>query len=395
MASTSHMPARGERSAPTFDKTKPRELPRFFDELEYLFERTELTVDADQKRQVLRYVDFEVEQIWKTLREYTDPEKTYDDFKNAILAHYPDASGDYVYSLSDLDLLLGERQRLGMSTTTELADYHLKFLAITSWLVDKQLLGDLEQKRYYLRGFQQPFCDVINNRLQLKFPDHHPNKPHTMQDVYEAARFIIQSATSPVPSFLKPKGVRPTQVPVESAPPVTILKKEPPVKTEGGLESMFSEFTKTIVEAINQSSRARPSTQGFAPRFTDCNFCGGPHFIRECLIVDDYIRAGKCMRNDEGKVVLPNGNYVSREIPGKTLQERVEEWHRRNPNNLGAAITLLHTIKEEALALAQIHSTDDAETVYQLSRADRIATLEAELFNLRTRKIKFVPAVRT
>ena len=28
--------------------------------------------------------------------------------------HYPDASGDYVYSLCDMDLLIGERQRLGI-----------------------------------------------------------------------------------------------------------------------------------------------------------------------------------------------------------------------------------------------------------------------------------------
>jgi hypothetical protein len=135
MANTFHMPARGERAAPSFDKTKPRELVRFFEELEYLFERAALNKETEKKKHVLRYVEFEVEQIWKNFPEYTDQAKTYEDFKNAILVHYPDASGDYVYSLRDMDLLIGERQRVGIANTLDLADYHLKFLSITSWLI--------------------------------------------------------------------------------------------------------------------------------------------------------------------------------------------------------------------------------------------------------------------
>ena len=117
---------------------------------------------------VLRYVDFDIEQIWKTFPEFSDPTKTYLQFKAAILVHYPDASGDYVYSLRDMDLLIGERQRLGISNTVDLSDYHLKFLAITSWLIQKQQLGTLEQQRGYLRGFQPRLLAAINNRLQMK-----------------------------------------------------------------------------------------------------------------------------------------------------------------------------------------------------------------------------------
>jgi hypothetical protein len=71
------MPARGERAAPTFDKTKPRELTRFFNELEYLFNRAAIESDTDKKVQVVRYVDFEVEEIWKTFPEFKDELKTY------------------------------------------------------------------------------------------------------------------------------------------------------------------------------------------------------------------------------------------------------------------------------------------------------------------------------
>ena len=183
-----HMPARGEHAAPTFDRTKPRELVRFFKELEYLFKRAELDDEEEKKEHVLRYVEFEVEQIWKSFPEYADATKKYIDFKAAILVHYPDAAGDYVYSLRDMDLLIGERQRLGIANMLDLADYHLKFLTITTWLIDKEQLGTLEQQRGYLRVFQPRLLGAINNRLQMKYPDQHPNIPYKIQDVYEAAR---------------------------------------------------------------------------------------------------------------------------------------------------------------------------------------------------------------
>src|SRR5208282_3121666 len=46
---TFYMPMRNERSAPVFDSTKPRELPRFFADLESLFTRGGITSDLDKR----------------------------------------------------------------------------------------------------------------------------------------------------------------------------------------------------------------------------------------------------------------------------------------------------------------------------------------------------------
>ena len=391
------MPARGERAAPTFDRSKPRELVRFFEELEYLFDRAGLTQEADKKKHVLRYVDFEVEQIWKSFTEYADVNKTYKDFKEAILVHYPDASGDYVYSLRDMDLLIGERQRIGISNTVDLADYHLKFLAITTWLIEKQQLGTLEQQRGYLRAFQPRLLGAISNRLQMKKPDHHPNIPHSIKDVYEAARFILQGANTAPQNYFAPTppDVNPPFVPDGV---VSIAKREPSVKQED-LSTMFSEFTKSIVEALNQNNRNRPSSgapsSGAAPRHPGCNACGGPHFIKECDKIEEMITKGMCKRNVEGKVVLPSGAFVPRDIlPGGLLCDRIEEYHRRNPNQL-AAVSLLHTIDPYSSASLKTPAITVPKPLFQLSTSDRIATIEAELYNLRSRNQKFVPLVRT
>jgi hypothetical protein len=77
--------------------------------------------------------------------------KTYENFKDVILVHYPDASGNFVYSI--MDLLIGERQHLGIDSPKDLSDYHLQFIAITTWLISKGQLGDLEQQRAYIRAF--------------------------------------------------------------------------------------------------------------------------------------------------------------------------------------------------------------------------------------------------
>ena len=73
------MPLRNERTAPTFDSSKPRELPCFFKDLEQLFKRAGLQkaqpTQADEqlmKEHAVNYVDYATEQIWKSIPEY-DP----------------------------------------------------------------------------------------------------------------------------------------------------------------------------------------------------------------------------------------------------------------------------------------------------------------------------------
>ena len=60
------MPMRREELAPPFD----REFPRYFDNLEALFTRANVTNDAEKKKWVLHYIDFETEQLWKALPKF-------------------------------------------------------------------------------------------------------------------------------------------------------------------------------------------------------------------------------------------------------------------------------------------------------------------------------------
>ena len=382
------MPTRGERAAPLFDKSRPREITRFFNDLEVLFSQAQIASDTEKKKLVVYYTDFETEQIWKSFAEFGNLASTYQNFKDVILEYYPDASGDYVYSMRDVDVIISERQRLGINSTNDLTDFHLHFLAITTWLMNKGQLSDLEQKRSYLRAFQPSLLAAVTRRIQTIHPTQHPNKPHTIKEVFDAAIHVLQS-TSVNQQYIAPAPV---------VPPITILQRPsvpiaasaapaPTVKTES-LGALFSEFTKTIVEAMNKNLRGSPNNPQQASLSSSysqktCIMCGLLHLIGQCEIVDEYITAGKCKRNHEGRVVLPSGSYVPRDIlPDALLMERINEYHRRFPNQLAAA-TLIHTIAWETTARI---SNEVAQPTYQLSTNDQIATLEAELFNLRARQ---------
>ena len=106
MAISYTMPMHIECAAPMFDSSKHRELSSYFEDLEQLMRQATIASEKERKQQVLCYVDFNTEQIWKTFPKFIDSIKTYNDFKDAILVHYPDASGDFVYSIRDIDLLM-------------------------------------------------------------------------------------------------------------------------------------------------------------------------------------------------------------------------------------------------------------------------------------------------
>src|SRR5271155_6166295 len=181
MAAPILMPLRNERIAPKFNTSKARELPRYFEDLEQLLDRAQITDDIQKKKHAVRYTDFDTEQIWKCFPEFKSPTTSYKAFKKAILFHYPEASGDFFYSIGDLELLISKRRRAGITSARDLSDYHLEFLAMTTWLIEEKQLDDIEQRRVYIRGFQSDLFTAITDRLQLKNPEHTVRSHRSLQ----------------------------------------------------------------------------------------------------------------------------------------------------------------------------------------------------------------------
>jgi hypothetical protein len=396
-AQAHHMPLRGERSAPIFDQKQPNDLGRYFKQLEILFARCAINVDADMKEYASSYVTSEVADSWEAIPEFSDAAKTFVQFRDRLFEIYNQVSLRYI--LADVDRLIGERQRLGIRTLQDLSEFHLRFNAISGYLIANQLLSSREQSQCYLRVFDESLQSRIVMRLQIKLPNHHPSLPYTIDEVYDAAKWVLQGvpASLGMPLAVTTPALAPASTASTPAPDAGFIKQEQ-------MSSFLTNLSKTIADAITPNRpRPYPAAGGpMAQKSNKCMFDGGDHFIRDCPGVDEYIKQGKCRRNYEGKVVLSTGTFVPRDIPGEFLRDRIDEWHRRNPNQLAAGIlssntTLFNAVAPSATPVKPtVPILQNTNHSCLLSAQDRIAALESELFNLRVRhQPKFVPTIKT
>ena len=356
--------------------------------------RSAIAANVDKKEYAMSYVKSEVAESWEAIPEFSNVGSTYDNFKDRLLELYNQMALRYI--LLDLDRLIGERQRLGMRSLQDLSDFHFRFNVISSFLTTNQLLLSREQSQAYLRVFDEVLQNHIMMRLQIKLPNHHPSLPYAIDEAYDAAKWVLQGTSGAI-------GL-PLAASSPASTPNTIMAKPTPdqgyIKTKQ-LGSFLSEFTKTIVDTLN-ANRARPSTLGYGPstpRNNKCLFDGCDAFICDCTGVEEYVKQGKCRRNHEGKVILSSGAFVPREIPGEFLKDRINEWHRRNPNQLATGVLSGNTSLLGALIPMQSVSsptvTSAAFPLLQLTTEERITSLEAEIFALRTTQKGFVPTIKT
>ena len=110
---------------------------------------------------------------------------------------------------------------------------------------------------------------------------------------------------------------------------------------------MFEKFTQQLVSLLvaKNSNESFSSNNGGSSLKRNCHFCGSvSHLLPVCDIVDQTIKEGKCIRNHEGRLVLPGGEYLPRSINGKTMLDRFEEWHYQNLGQLAKGISLSSTV---------------------------------------------------
>jgi hypothetical protein len=359
------LPSCGECSAPSFDGSA-EELGRYFSELEALFMRHTITTDKDKKAGALRYLaTAALERTWKASDTYTDLTKTYAEFKAEIHKFCP-GSSDNVFTIHHLDTLIGECARLGICNATELGDFHLQFRTISKYLIDKRRMSQAEETWGFLCALQPELENQVRQRLQITDPQHDPQDPYELRKLYEAAAYCLLSSV-PAGSM---GAIRSVTTLAPQPPPVNI-KSELQNEVQSAIKSTVAEMTemfKNVFAAQAQFTGAAQTSQSQARAPTiarppqdqgsKCNFCGEiGHFMRDCEVVNEYARMGKCKCNHENRIVLPSGATVPRSITGAWLRDRIDEYHQLNPNQQGAvqmlcevasAVTVATLIQAEA-----------------------------------------------
>jgi hypothetical protein len=170
-------------------------LRQYFARLERLFAQCAITSDVEKKFYSVSFLDSDLADSWEALPEYSNPDKSYSDYKKRLFELY--YQDNLRYTLSDLDQLVGERQRLGTSSPRDLTEFHLRFNAISTHLLKYQLLSLREQSALYMRAFPETIRAQVDLRLHIQYPDHSPSLPHSIDSIFEATRWVLQDPTYP------------------------------------------------------------------------------------------------------------------------------------------------------------------------------------------------------
>ncbi len=186
------LPGRGECLAPHFDGDHPEELSRYFSEVESLFTRHAVTTKEDKKNGTLKYLTTaSTERIWKLSDALTDPTKTYKEYKKEIHKLYPGSTNN-VFTVQHLDMLVRLRTCIGIISALELGDYHCQFKVISKYLIGKNRMSQVEQTQAFMCGLQPELEQQVKQRLQLKKPNHNLQDPYDLEDIYDAASYVLQ-----------------------------------------------------------------------------------------------------------------------------------------------------------------------------------------------------------
>ena len=339
MATTKTMPSRHDRAAPKFDG-KPSSLDAFIDDICQLAEACALA-DEDKIKWTVRYAPSEDAELWEMQAHYeTD---NWEEFKKEIYALYPGSTGDRKYSVANLETLTEKQATIPMESSEEFGRYYRAFSKISTFLKKKNKLTDREISAQFIQGLSYSFRVKVRAQLKAQSPTHHTDDPYPLTDISKAALFLLSC----------------NQGNEGSEPDIT-----PTVKRETFDASNFSvnqsniSMTALAQELVKHMDLLKtltvaPPSQSYRLRDNNCNFCSEPgHYINNCPHAFEYINKGKCKRNAEGFMVLPNGERINaRTAPGKNLQERIDNWIAANNVNTSTSTNIVSSNFVEATEL--------------------------------------------
>ena len=241
---------------------------------------------------------------------------------------------------------------------------------MTTFLIMKNHISAAEQSRAFAHGFPQKLWTKVAHQLQLKFPNHFPDNPYTLEQIHDAARFILHGTASLSLALDDTCTPAPMMASVAKAKPTELAT----------LINMMKQAISKLGTLSAPAPQAKPPAS--APCDHHCHFCGGEHWKSSCKVLKEYIHDRKCILRDDGCIALPGGRFIPGSVAGKTFREHLDEWYRQNPVATSTANALLLDV-----------SPNPTVSVLQLSSEERILSLEKGLFALRAHEM--APGVRT
>ena len=95
-----------------------------------------------------------------------------------------------------MDKLVGETLQVGILSLADLGKYHREFMAIMMFLIVKNRILSAKQSHTFVQGFPPELYNRVTHHLQLKLPNHFPDDPYTLEEIHDAAHFVLQGTAS-------------------------------------------------------------------------------------------------------------------------------------------------------------------------------------------------------
>lgn len=194
------MPTHREDSAPIFDGSDPCEIERYFDDLEFLFLKHSISDSQEKKRAAVRYLSLAPEQLWRTTPAFSNPTRSYEDFKAEVLALYPEATGEHEYTRAAFKRLVTDRARTPIRSEMELGEFYHAFLLTSRTLISQGRLGVPEQRRALLASFEPHLGADVQTRLERVFPTTSQRTPTTLMR-FMMPLYMPWRGSAPRPSY--------------------------------------------------------------------------------------------------------------------------------------------------------------------------------------------------
>ena len=215
------------------------------------------------KQHALRFIDCDTVELWEILPKFTNATASYQLFVDAVYKLYPGSDAKRRWSIGDMEKLVGEASRVGILSLANLGKYHREFITMITFLIVKNHISATEQSQAFAHGFPQKLWTKVAHQLQLKFPDHFPDDPYTLEQIHDAVRFILHGTVT------LSLALDNTHTP---APMMASIAKAEPTELATLINMM-----KQAISKLSTLSAPAPQAKPLALALHDhcCHFCGG------------------------------------------------------------------------------------------------------------------------
>jgi hypothetical protein len=307
---------------------------------------------------------------------------------------YPGAEDDTRYNVTDLELFVERHASSPMRDRFQFGEYYRNFLTRASWLLNRNLISHRERNKLFMNGFHIDFRHQLRTQLRLQDPTHPLDEPWNIDEVEQAARFLLDGRNSGNILTLSTPSSPPMHQ-YHAAPSSHFAHSPRETFDMASIEHILTSdaFLNRLAGKI-QLPGSSPSQPLYQPSLQQnfqqkrptwpCGFCSEPdHIFRHCQKLDDYLRRGLCIRDASFRICVPDNTQVSPQIaPGRNMKERIDNWHKsRSPSATPAQANLLEVVptQQPALSNSDISSTSPMpySTSYVSQDEAELATLEA------------------